>query len=349
MLRRSLIVAALLAVSSPLAAQDDDEYVWTSNRPDAQAPLGVSGERTLDLSEIEITYRFTQENHQGVWFGTDSLQVGTTLQLYPVAPLTKSEMRHTVMVGYGVTEDLTIMASGSFSLFEREQRRGDGIFFVTKAQALGDITASAIYELYRSGPYRMSASVGAVIPVGKSRTWDCTPFSDPGLMCSGDDSPEEPLPYDMRPGGGTFAVVPGISGQIQNEFGSIGAQFKARINAGTGPRDFTYGDRYEANGWAAYRFNDVISASAGVRWQSWGNVEGSDPALDRTRDPANDGIALAGQRADMPVGVNFVIPGDGPLAGQRLFFESVYTLHHDYEGPQVGMDWSINVGWRASF
>jgi hypothetical protein len=150
----------------------------------------------------------------------------------------------------------------------------------------------------------------------------------------------------MRPGGGTFAVVPGISGQVQNEFGSLGAQFKGRINIAEGPRDFTLGDRYEANGWAAYRFNDVISISAGIRWQIWGNIEGGDPALDPARDPANDPVFLSGQRADMPLGINFVIPGSGPVAGHRLFLESVYALHHDYEGPQLGLDWGINLGWK---
>jgi len=71
MVRRSLIVAALLAVASPLAAQD--EYVWTLNRPDADAPLGVTGARTLEAGALEISYRFTQMNSQGVWRGSDSL------------------------------------------------------------------------------------------------------------------------------------------------------------------------------------------------------------------------------------------------------------------------------------
>ena len=37
MVRKVLIVATLLTVASPLAAQDD--YVWTSKRPDGHAPM----------------------------------------------------------------------------------------------------------------------------------------------------------------------------------------------------------------------------------------------------------------------------------------------------------------------
>lgn len=347
MVRRSLIVAALLAVAAPLAAQD--EYVWTSMRPDAEAPLGVTGARTLDLGATEITYRFTQMNSRGVWFVNDSLPLATTLQLYQVAPLTLSNQTHSVAVAYGITPELTLMAQGEFSIYEREQLTAGGEYYTTGTEALGDITATAIYEAYRGGPYRMNVSLGAVIPVGKSRTWACTPFSDPVGLCAGSSAPEEALPYDVRPGGGTFAVEPGITGQVQNEFGSLGAQFKGRINIGTGTTDFTLGDRYEANGWAAYRFNSVFSASAGIRWQIWGNIEGADPLLDRTRDPESDGIFLSGQRADMPLGVNFVFPEGSPLAGQRLFVEAVYALHHDYEGPQLGLDWGINLGWRVGF
>ncbi|MDH3205649.1 MAG: hypothetical protein OEO79_03515 [Gemmatimonadota bacterium] len=338
MVRRSLIVAALLAVSSPLAAQD--EWVWSSNRPDADAPLGVTGARTLDLGTTEITYRFTQMNSRGVWFATDSLPLATTLQLYQVAPLTLSKQTHSVMAARGITENLTVTASAEFSIYERDQLTSGGIYYITGAEELGDVIASAIYEAYRAGPYRLNFSMGAVIPVGKSRTWATTPFSGAG---------EEPLPYDMRPGGGTFAVMPGITGQMQNEVGSIGAQFRGRINVGDGASDFALGDSYEANGWAAYKFNDVFSASAGIRWQIWGNIEGADPLLNATRDPGSDPVFLAGQRADMPVGVNFVMPGDGPLAGHRMFFEATYTLHQDYEGPQLGLDWGINVGYKVAF
>jgi len=341
------VAAALFAVSSPLAAQD--EFQWTSNRPDGDAPLGVTDVRAIDMGTLEITYRFTQMNSRGVWFVKDSLPLATTLQLYSDAPLTMTKQTHSVMGAYGVTERLTVTGEASFGVYERDHLTSGGVYYTTSAAALGDIIGTAIYEVYRGGPYLMNISMGASIPIGKSRTWACTPVSDPVGQCQSDSAPEEPLPYDMRPGLGTVSIIPGISGQVQNEFGSLGAQFKGHINVGTGPRDFTYGNRYEANGWASYRFNDVISGSAGIRWQIWDNVEGADPLLDPTRDPADDPVFLSGQQADMPLGINFVIPGTSPLAGQRLYLEAVYSLHKDFEGPQMGLDWGINLGWKGSF
>lgn len=345
MVRRSLIVAVLLAVSSPLAAQE--QYVWSSDRPDADAPLGVIGARTLDANSTDISYRFSQFNSRGVWFAKDSLPLATTLQLYDTAPLTLSQQTHTVMVSRGITDQLTIMATGEFSVFEREQLRSDGMLFITRVKALGDLTATALYEVYRQGPYRMNVSLGALIPVGKSRTWACTAYSVQPCDNDANSAAQDALPYDQRPGGGTFAIMPGASGQVQNEFGSAGAQFRARIYVGDGVTDYSPGDRYEANGWAAVRLNDALSVSAGIRWATWGRIEGADPYLDPTRDPGNDPVTgmVGGQEADLPVGINFVMPEGSPLAGHRFAVEAVYALHHDYEGVRLGLDWAINLAW----
>jgi len=335
MVRRSLIVAVLMAVSTPLAAQD--EWVWQGDRPDSDAPLGVVGAHAYDLGVIEVGYRFSQTNSRGAWFSTDSLPLATTLQLYAVAPLTLSRQTHTAHFAWGLLPSLTVMGTAEFSIFEREQLTDTGILYITRVQELGDLTASAIYDVYKAGPYRGSVSFGVVVPTGKSRTYADTPFGT-----------AQALPYDQRPGGGTIGLMPGASFQAQNEYGSVGAQFKARINIIEGTTDWTPGDRYEANGWAAYKVSDALSVSGGVRWAIWGRIEGADPQLDPTMDPGNDPVTgfAGGQQADIPVGVNLRMPG-GLLAGHRFALEAVYTIHHDYEGVRLGQDWAINLGWTA--
>lgn len=344
MVRRSLIATALVVVATPLAAQvEPEEYVWTSaGRPDAEAPIGVFGARTLEMGELQLTYRFSQQNSRGVWFGTDSLPLATTLQLYTVVPLTLSNITHSVTGSYGVSERLTIMGTAEFSLIEREQITNGGVLYITGVEELGDLTASAIYEVVRLGPYRLNFSAGAVLPIGKARTYAVTPF--------GGTTPQA-LPYDQRPGGGAFAVMPGISGLVQNEVASLGAQFRARIHVGEGTADFTPGDRYQGEGWAAYAINSVISVSWGLRWQTWGRLEGADPQLVATQDPGSDPVTgmAGGQRADMPIGINVIMPGETVLAGHRLYAEAVYAMHHDYEGVRLGLDWGFNFGWSVGF
>ena len=347
MVRRSLIAAALLVVASPLTAQTPItgpvEWTWSADRPDANGALGVFGTRTLATSELQVAYRFSQMNSRGVYFGQDSLALATTLQLYNDAPLTLSDIRHHVSVGYGVTEDLTLVARGEFAVLERETIANNGLLR-TGTNAIGDVEVGALYSVYALGPYRLHVQAGAIIPTGASTTYADTTMAQSGASV--------PLPYDMRPGGGTFAAVGAMTGSAQNEVGSVGAQFRLRVNVGSnsaGTDGYTLGDRYEANGWAAYNINSAFSVMGGVRWENWDNIDGMDDRLNVAGDPHNLGALLAGQRVTMPLGVHFMLPETSNFAGHRLSVEAVYALHHDYEGPQLGLDWGLNVGWSVVF
>ena len=105
----------------------------------------------------------------------------------------------------------------------------------------------------------------------------------------------------------------------------------------------------EATGWAAYRINEYFSVSARVDWQNWGGVRGADPRLDPLFDPGNDGYFLEGERVDLPIGVNFLMPAGTRFEGHRLSLEAIFPVHHEYEGPQLGADWGIIVGWQLAF
>ena len=73
MVRKSLLVAALLALAMPLSAQED--HIWTSRRPDGQAPLGIMNARTLAKGEVQFSYRFSQFDSRGQWYEGDSIPV----------------------------------------------------------------------------------------------------------------------------------------------------------------------------------------------------------------------------------------------------------------------------------
>lgn len=342
MVRRSLFAAVLLAVASPLSAQSSEAAVWqwSADRPDANAPLGVFGSRTLAMGEAELRYRYSQTNQLGVWFGSDSLDLATTLSLYNDAPTQSSDIRHQVHFAYGVSDDLTIVARGEFAILERETVANNGVLR-TGVEDLGDLEVGAMFNVIASGPYRMHIHGGAMIPIGASQTMADTSMAQSGAMVA--------QPYDMRPGTGSIGLVAGLSGSMQNEVGSVGAQFRIRQFLNNNSNSYRVGDDYEASGWAAYNLNDEISVSAGVRWRTWGSIEGADTALNPTGDPHNLGALIAGQRAMMPLGVNFRMPQDSRFAGHMLSLEAVYSLHHDYEGPQLGMDWGLNFGWTIGF
>ena len=342
MVRRSLLAAVLLAVASPVSAQTMDEAVWqwSADRPDANAPVGVFGSRNLAMGETELRYRFYQRNLMGVWFGSDSLDLATTLSLYNDAPTQLSDIRHQAHFAYGLSDDLTVIARGEFAIMNRETVANNGLLR-TGVEDLGDLEVGALYRVIATGPYRLQLQAGAMIPIGASQTMADTTAAQSGAMVT--------QPYDMRPGAGSVGLIAGIGGVVQNEFGSVGAQFRLRRYLNNNSNGYRVGDEYQANGWAAYNINQQFSVSMGVRWKIWDSISGTDTSLNSVGDPHNSGALLAGQRAMMPVGINFRLPDDSQLAGHMLSLEAVYTMHHDYEGPQLGLDWGLSFGWTVAF
>ena len=343
MVRKSLSVVALLAFATPLAAQD--ELVWSSRRPDSQAPFGVVGAKLLEAGQFELTYRFSDLTSRGVWFDHDSLTLEESLDLYHWVPLRRTSMQHQVGVAYGATPDLTLMATMGYTQREREQYSDDGILTVADADDIGDLEVQAMYRAYGEGPYQAHLQLGVTIPTGptEARTPDGAP-----------------LAYDMRVGGGTFAVSPGITLGAQNEFGSVGAQLQGKFNLGTNDLDFAMGDRVELNGWAAHRINSYFSVSARLAYQRWKRIDGGDAELDaqnqlwidavgKAFDPGFESYYQGGSRLDIPIGLNVYLPEGSRFAGHRLSVEYIHPVSHNYDGPQLGMDWGIVAGWQVVF
>lgn len=333
-----LVLAALLVALAPVAAQD--AHVWTSQRPDGHAPLGIRADRAVGQGEIQVSYRFSKLDDRGVWFDNDSLPLSNTLEMYDVAPLTLDDLRHEVEVAYGLTEDLTLLGRVRYHRLERQQLSTDGFLYITEADGLGDTEVAALYNVYRQGPYTANARAGLSIPTGKEDVTAVTPFSAPF---------EEPLSYDMRPGAGVFAALPGMTAQVQNEFGTVGAQVDARIHFGTNDSGYKPGDRLSFTTWASYRLSDSFSASARLDYETWGRVDGEDPDLDFNRDPGNDGFFAEGSLLSIPLGINFLMPEGSALEGHRLAVEYIWPIDQSYEGPQLGFSRGLVLGWQASF
>ncbi len=343
MVRRSLMAAAMLAVAAPLAAQSvvgPVEWTWSADRPDAEAPLGIFGGRLMDAAQIQVGYRYSQNNWLGVWFGSDSLSLASTRTLYNDAPIQRSEVRHEARLAYGVTEDLTLVANAAWVIMDRETFGRSGRRMFWGVNGVSDVEVGALYSAYRGGPYRLHFQAGGIIPTGASTTYADTTGTGTGA--------QTPLPYDMRLGGGTPGIVLGMTGSVQNEVASLGGQFRMKAyfgSNGAGTNGYRLGNQYEGNGWASYKLNDVLSISGGARWQSWSALDGNDDRLNPMGDPHNVGRIMAGQRALLPLGLNFVMPAGSRFSGHRLSMEAVYTLHTDYEGPQMGLDWGVNLGY----
>lgn len=56
----------------------------------------------------------------------------------------------------------------------------------------------------------------------------------------------------------------------------------------------------------------------------------------------------AGERVDLLLGLNFYVPS-GPLRGTRIIVEGGLPIYERLDGPQLGLDWRLNVGVTYAF
>lgn len=330
----TVLAAAIFLVAAPLGAQ---EYVWNDDRPDGVAPVGIANDRTLPAGTIELGYRFGHVDARGLRFGEVQVEETDVLDLgFTFVPLSRTVNAHMVTAGLGITDAFTVTGTAGFVTKTRETANAD-LFFVNESSGIADIEVDALYELYRQGPYRGHVQMGVLIPLGATDAeGDFGP--DAGVL----------LPYDMQIGTGSWALMPGVTGQVMNEFGSVGGQLRGVFSLMDNDRGYRPGTRVEGRLWMAYRFNDFVSLSAGVRGVTADPIQGFDADLETLRDPGDLALGFGTQRVDLPLGVNLRLPA-GPLAGQRISAEAVWTVHEQTDGPQLGGNWGLVLGWQGAF
>lgn len=333
MFRASLLLAAAVALIAGSAAAQ--ERTWTVDRPDGVAPPGVFADRTLDPGQVEVSAVFSKMNFSGVRFGTDFLTVDQTLSLFDVAPLSLSSQLLELRASIGLDQDLTLVGRTGFVFKDREQVTSDA-YFTLESQDLTDSEVHLLWEVFDDGGVRAHLQGGILIPTGSVDEEESVAGIRSGI-----------LPYDMQTGAGTFAALPGFTIQMQNEYGTVGAQVVGRIYFSDNDRGWRPGNAVEANGWAAYRLNDFFSLTARVHALGWGAIQNADDALDPFRDPGELATSFGGNRVDLPVGLNIYMP-EGRLAGHRLSVEWVSTVHEDLDGPWLAADNGFVIAWQKA-
>lgn len=335
-------VLLVLALCQPGTAQVGGGIRWSMDRPDSHAPISLTEDRTLAAGQFELGVKYINHRFEGQGLGTDSLPVSQVLTMFDVSPTVMTTRGAEVNLLIGLTSHLTLSATGTFVQKKMDHLgniEGEPtllLYYQTEALGPEDVKVSALYNIFDDKGIRVHLHGGVSIPVGAIDSGDEVP---------GSFMTETQLPYQQQLGSGTFDVLPGVTASIQNEMASLGFQWKAAIRMGENDRAWALGDLYETALWAGFNASEWVSASLGVQYARWGNVEGFDPDLDAFANPANNTLAQAGWRVELPVGVNFVLP-EGRFGGHRFGFQFAVPVHQNLDGPQLMHDWSIVAGWQ---
>ena len=80
-------------------------------------------------------------------------------------------------------------------------------------------------------------------------------------------------------------------------------------------------------------------------FQSWDDIDGSDPDLNPTIAPVANADTQGGTRTTIFFGGQLKLPGER-FKGQTIEVEVGVPVHEDLHGPQPGQDQLISIGWR---
>lgn len=296
-----------------------------------------------------ITYKFMHMNMSGLRDGTSNVSVNEVIPMmgskygYMMAPTRMTMDMHMLMVMYGVTDRLTLMAMANYQenkmdmLMNMGMGKGNTKEPPMRTSGIGDTELRVIYKINK----HLVGSLGLSLPTGDiekefvtmKRTYR--------------------IPYGMQLGSGTYDLKPALtySGLSHDEKWNWGAQAMYTWRTAKNDNDWKYGDSLKVTGWLQRAFGPAASWLR-LAYSDTGRIKGSDPEIDKMLDPNPmkgasspdaDPRNYGGQRLDGLVGVSF------RKGAVSLGVEGGVPLYQDLNGLQLKTRWFLTAGIQVMF
>ena len=303
--------------------------------------VNVLGTHTHWAGQWMLSYEFMFERMDGNRDGTKSVGNGDVLKNFAVSPTDMDMQMHMAMVMYAPTDDFTLKGMIPYIRKSMNHVTREGIRFAERSDGIGDLNLNALYTVYsyKRDRHRLILNGGLSVPTGSIDEKDFGPDRSAG---------KARLEYPMQLGSGTFDLRPGLTYVGQTPDWAWGSDFIPTIRLGRNSHEYSLGNRYELTAWAARRLTDWLSVSLEVDGRIWGNIHGADPALDPRDEPTKDPNLQGGRRVDLLFGVNLYAPR-GAFKGHRFAIQGGFPVYQSLDGPQLGTDWRLTVGWQWVF
>ena len=348
--KNNLIVAVALAANAlhagdwgapakdVIEAKNCKDVPWTSHRPDGHAPIGVMGDHLHHAGETMLSYRYMYMDMRPNYVGDTEVTPRSQLSppgLGPFQIMPTDMQMHMHMVGlmHAPSDDVTLMLMLPYIENTMDHLVANGTTFNTSTSGIGDFQFGGLVSLFEKGNQRSHLNLTMSAPTGSITETDLVPPAG-GIRR---------LPYPMQLGSGTWDFKPGLTylGQCDNL--SWGAQIMGTVRLGENDENYSLGDAITGTAWGAYRLTDGLSASLRVEASSWGDIEGRDALIGGPVPTARPDLR-GGDSVDLFGGFNYLFPN-----GHRLAVEAGAPVYQDLDGPQLGTDWTITVGWQKSW
>jgi len=315
---------------------------------DKHAPAGIMGAHVHDQGEWMFEYRYMNMYMEDNRFGSttlsdaDAISVGNSLGTnFGATPTQMTMEMHMVHIMYGVTDRVTAYSMIMLPSLTMDHIRGpmnpggpEGSPFTTHNSGFGDTTFGMLIMLAQDSRNDLVFNLAGSVPTGD--IFRLTGIPTNGVM-------DQPLPYPMRLGSGTFDARPGMTWKHYFDSGSLGAQLQTDLPIGRNYRGYSEGDQYRLSHWYSHLLTDNVAMSVRVEnlWRS--NFDGFDPQTPDRVISTNVELFRGGYWLNLGLGVMAL------FNGHLLNVELVPNLYQDVDGIQLETDWSLFGSWSKAY
>jgi len=304
----------------------------------------VLGGHTHPAGESMIGYSFMHTRMAGLYDGSRKISPAEAFAKgFGAVHISMDMDMHMFEVMHAPTDRLTLMGMLPFTQMSMVHQRSNNTHYSQSTSGFGDFQAMALYTVVgdiRKGGNRIVLNGGVSFPTGSINAKDHD-GGDP-------TQPEHRLEYFMQHGSGTFDLHPGITYLGETGRWSWGLQTIGTIRLGQNDHGYSLGNQLEVSSWVSYGITDWFAPSLRLDGNCWEDIDGADPAMAGNPTPEGRADLRAGRRLDLLLGINCFAPS-GKLKGNRLILEGGMPVYQHLDGPQLGIDWMINVSWSYAF
>ncbi len=294
-----------------------------------------------------VNYKFMHMNMSGLRSGTSNVDLNSVGYKrdkpyeYMMIPTGMTMDMHMLMVMYGITDRLTVMAMANYQtnkmdmLMDMGPMMGVGSMAPMRTSGFGDTELRGIYKINK----HLVGSLGLSIPTGDINK----EFTTMGMRFRD--------PYDMQLGSGTWDLKPALTynGLSDDEKWNWGTQAMYTWRTAKNENDWSYGNNIKVTSWLQRAFGPVTSW-ARLAYNYTGRIKGQDTEIQKLLDPMMgaptpdaDPNNYGGQRLDGLIGVSYQ---KGPFS---IGVEGGVPIYQNLNGLQMKTTWVLNAGVQLMF
>lgn len=342
-----LIIALNFLIFSNIVAQSYHNDTTTCDMKKCYCvndltPAGVMISHVHDKNVLMFGYRLMSMNMSGHMRDAKAISNATILKDYQAAADKMHMQMQMIMLMYGISNRLTVMAMVPYqtNYMEMRMKMGDIVHeHSMKTEGVGDIKVIALYAIFKDETSQCIVNGGINLPTGANNLKG----SSLDMMY-----PSARLPYSMQLGSGSYDVLPGISYIVKKEKLAFSSQFNSTVRLKNNLLGYRLGNEYNLNSWLAYSWLPFISNSIRVDCIHVESIKKGDPSLNIHAEPSSNFLNYGGNYINTYLGTVMQFEKKS-LNKFRLSFEYGIPIYQNVNGIQMNNKPSYSINASINF